>query len=99
MYQEILAILPYLPIALLGMAIHIMREKIKQKSKTSLWAFLMASKDRTTLTAMVVLGAVYLAFTMEQLNGAAAFFLGYSGDNLLNKWDKKVEGKGETNGK
>jgi len=90
MLNEIIVALPFMPIAILGMLIHFVKTKVKSGGTVSWSDYWLVNRDKTLLAFLSVIGAVYITFTAGQLNAAAAFFIGYAGDSILNKWDRKI---------
>ena len=79
-------IYPYLLVALLGAAVHILKElarleKISENFKLSVWL----QKNRfTTLSGIgVTILTIILLWSIKELNWAAAALAGYAGDSLM----------------
>lgn len=101
MISYLAVITPYLAVAVLGIIVHIAKEKMKQDqasgavSDFATWkagwsVFLLTSINRTMLAFVVIIAAVILANEANQLTLAAAFAFGYAGDSMMNKWDKSA---------
>jgi len=91
MLTELYFVLPYFFIAALGAAIHFVKVKVKSGGAITWSDYWKTNRDKSILAGLSIVGAIYLAFTAGQLNGAAAFFIGYAGDSILNKWDRKAD--------
>lgn len=88
--EEIITVLPFMPVAMLGMVIHFVKKKVQSGDALSWSDYWKLNRDKTLLAFLSIVAAVYIAYTADQLNGAAALFIGYAGDSILNRWDKKV---------
>lgn len=87
-YLMFLLVLGWLPVALLGLAVSmaVALKKQPDASITSLWEKPMT----TAVTILIIVGALFLAAMMEDLNRVVAFLIGMSGDQAINDWRRKA---------
>lgn len=81
----------YFMIALLGMMIHFAKVKVKDSPALNWSDYWKLNLDKSILAFLCIIGGIILANEMQQLNFTAAFFIGYGGDSIMNRWDKKNE--------
>jgi len=91
MVEQIPEVWQSILMAILGMIIHFLKKKVKRESEIAWSDFLRNNRDKTILAFFVTMSAIILADLGGILNPTASFFIGYAGDSILNKWDKKME--------
>jgi hypothetical protein len=90
--ETIINLLPYIFAALAGSVIHIIAKFAElEKTKRSLNPLVFFKKNfyRTLLGFLLSIAGVFVLAEMQEPTFAACFLMGYTGDSLMKKGQKK----------
>jgi hypothetical protein len=79
------AVLSYLPLCLLGLAIHFLKKKVKTENFIEVKQYFTTHLVSTLASLLTAVGLLYIFDAMDQLTVVSAIMAGYATDSLFQK--------------